>query len=149
MSVRHIYAKKGEYIVVHRNSEASGSPSNSGLLNILMLLLAVWLIIRFWKVILFLGLSIAACWIIYSFRRPIIAAIRSIAAKACPYIARMFHHAVRCLRAGGRVLVNLFAARRRSATGSKQLLLPNNQSAFANGSDKSLAAGYGEIIQRH
>ena len=76
MSVRHIHAKPGEYIAVHRNggyrsSRGGGSADGIGCL----FLVALFLLLSYWKEIIIIALSLGIValfgWLVWTFRRQI------------------------------------------------------------------------------
>ena len=74
MSVRHIYARPGEYIAVHRRhggGGGSGGGDGAGCLGLLGIIFAIWLVVTFWKIIVGAAMAGAAGWLIWNFRRPI------------------------------------------------------------------------------
>ena len=79
MSVRHIHAKQGEYIAVHRKhgngSSSGGRPrsggDNGGCLWLLATVIVIWVIANFWEILVTLAILCAAIWLIWTFRHPI------------------------------------------------------------------------------
>lgn len=77
MSVRHIYARDGEYIAVHRHhggyvaGYSSSSDDDDGWLILGGTLLGAVLIYLFWKIILMGIIVITMGWLIWKFRRPL------------------------------------------------------------------------------
>ena len=80
MSVRHVHARPGEYIAVHRNhrngSRSGGGHSgngsgNGGCLWLLATVIVIWVIANFWEILVTLAILCAAIWLIWTFRHPI------------------------------------------------------------------------------
>ena len=74
MSVRHIHAKPGEYIAVHRGHGGGGGSSSGGgegCLGLLAIIFVIWFIASFWKILVALAILCAVIWLIWIFRRPI------------------------------------------------------------------------------
>ena len=90
MSVRHINAKPGEYIAVHRHhgsyyrSGGGGGGTGGGgegCLSILAVLFVIWIIASFWEIILGLVILSVIIWVIWWFRHPIWGGVRLISTK--------------------------------------------------------------------
>ena len=76
MSVRHVHARPGEYIAVHRkHGNGSGHSGNGGgdegCLYIIAIIIVIWIIASFWKILVALAIFCAVIWLIWTFRRPI------------------------------------------------------------------------------
>ena len=76
MSIRHIHARRGEHIKVHRDYNCDGGNSNDwSLMQILGLLLVgsfiLWIIISIWQILLCLLLIAGSIWLVWTFRRPV------------------------------------------------------------------------------
>lgn len=75
MSVRHVYARDGEYIAVHRNhggyvgSSCSSSTDDDGWLIVVGILFCVWVIYLLRYIILAAAILIALGWLIWKFYR--------------------------------------------------------------------------------
>ena len=69
MSVRHIHARKGEYIAVHRGGGSSGS--SDGWLVVIGIIGAIVFVCYFWQIILACLLAAGAIWLIWKFRAPL------------------------------------------------------------------------------
>lgn len=77
MKVRHIHAKPGQYIAVHRNRGGSGHNGNDfGWLKLIIIGVGIWLVISFWQVIVALVITGVALWLLWIFRDPIWFGIR-------------------------------------------------------------------------
>ena len=77
--VRHVHAKKNEYIAVHRGgSGGGGSSSDMGCLSVLAVIFGIYavgyILINFWHILLTIG---AIALIIY-FRKPILSFLKMI-----------------------------------------------------------------------
>lgn len=90
MSIRHVHAKRGEYIAVHRNyCHRGGSGETEGCLSLIAFIVVMYLIFSFWKLIVWGAILIVTVWLIYTFREPIWSAIAALvkwivrAAAAC------------------------------------------------------------------
>ena len=70
MSVRHIHAKPGQYIAVHRH-RGSGGGTDAGCAQILGIGLLIVVIVSLWKIIVGLAVLAAAGWLIWTFRHAI------------------------------------------------------------------------------
>ena len=70
MSVRHIHAKPGEYIAVHRRHGSSGN-DNDGCAYALGIGLLVVAIAALWKIIVCLAALAAVAWLVWTFRHAI------------------------------------------------------------------------------
>lgn len=68
MSVRHIRARRGEHIVVHRNH---GSFDERGCLTVIAIGVAIWLIASFWQIIIACAAVAIVLWMIWIFRKPL------------------------------------------------------------------------------
>lgn len=71
MSVRHIHARPGEYIAVHRKQKRGISRSDS-----IIAIIAILVAVSFWKFIVTGALIAAILYLIYIFRLPLGNAIR-------------------------------------------------------------------------
>ena len=78
MSVRHIHARPGEYIAVHRghghggrSGRGSSGGSGTGCLYLLAIIFVIWFIASFWEILVSLAILCAVIWLIWIFRRPI------------------------------------------------------------------------------
>lgn len=72
MKVKHVNAKPGEHVVVHRqHGGGGGSGEEIGCFLLIALGGIIWLIISFWKIILGLVILSVLGWLIWLFRRPI------------------------------------------------------------------------------
>ena len=74
MSVRHVHAKPGEYIAVHRNHGGGGggtSGDGMGCLTLVAVGFAIWLIVSLWEIILACLIIALAIWLIWLFRAPL------------------------------------------------------------------------------
>ena len=73
MRVRHVHAKPGEYIAIHRNH--GGRSSSSGDVMFFLMLaatgLVIWLIVSLWEIILTCLLVVFALCLIWIFRTPL------------------------------------------------------------------------------
>lgn len=79
MSVRHIHARKGEYIAVHRGGGSSGS--SDGWLVVIGIIGAIVFVCYFWQIILACLLAAGAIWLIWKFHAPLWAGVCWIAGK--------------------------------------------------------------------
>ena len=78
MSVRHVHAKPGEYIAVHRNHGGGGggtSGDGMGCVTLVAVGFAIWLIVSLWKIILACLIVALALSLIWIFRTPLCKAI--------------------------------------------------------------------------
>lgn len=72
MKIKHVNAKPGEHVVVHRQHGGSGSSGEEiGCFLLIVLGGIVWLIVSFWKIILGLVIVGITVWLLWLFRRPI------------------------------------------------------------------------------
>ena len=74
MSVRHVHAKHGEYIAVHRNHGGGGGDTSGdgmGCLTLVAVGFAIWLIVSLWEIILACLIIALAIWLIWVFRAPL------------------------------------------------------------------------------
>ena len=78
MSVRHINAKPGEYIAVHRRrrraAAAAPQSTNEELFTFLITLgigIAIFLVIMFWKIVVMCIIATVAIFLIWIFRTPL------------------------------------------------------------------------------
>ena len=75
MSVRHVHAKPGEYIAVHRNHGGGGGGSSSsdggGCLAVIAVIFVVWFIASFWQIIVACAVTAIILWMIWIFRKPL------------------------------------------------------------------------------
>ena len=76
MSVRHIHAKPGEYIAVHRghggkSGGGSSGGGGEGCLGLIAIIFLIWFIASFWEILVALAILCAVIWLIWIFRRPI------------------------------------------------------------------------------
>ena len=78
MSVRHIHARQGEYIAVHRghghggrSGGGSSGGGGEGCLYLLAIIFVIWFIASFWEILVALAILCAVIWLIWTFRRPI------------------------------------------------------------------------------
>lgn len=72
MKIRHVHARKGEYIKVHRSSNKGGSSGDIGWAECLVVIaafcFAAWLIITLWKLLLCLLLIAGGICLAWKFR---------------------------------------------------------------------------------
>ena len=74
MSVRHIHAKPGQYIAVHRGHGGGGGSSSGGgegCFGLLAIIFVIWFIASFWEIIVAVAILCVVGWLIWTFRRPI------------------------------------------------------------------------------
>ncbi len=73
MSVRHVHARPGEYIAVHRGHGGGGGSSGGGegCFGLLAIIFVIWLIASFWEIIVAVAILCVVGWLIWTFRHPI------------------------------------------------------------------------------
>lgn len=74
MSVRHVHAKPGEYIAVHRNHGSGGGGTGGdgmGCLTLVAVGFVIWLIVSLWEIILACLIIAPVLWLIWIFRAPL------------------------------------------------------------------------------
>lgn len=73
MSVKHMYAKPGEYIAIHRSRRRKGNASSadSGYFYLFLLIAIIAIIVCFWEIIVACLIAAAALWLIWIFRAPL------------------------------------------------------------------------------
>ena len=79
MSVRHVHARPGEYIAVHRqhggrvrgNGGGGTSRDNMGCLILVAVGVVIWLIVSLWKIILACLIIALVLWLIWIFQAPL------------------------------------------------------------------------------
>lgn len=73
MSVRHVHARPGEYIAVHRGhgGEGGSSGGGEGCFGLLAIIFVIWLIASFWEIIVAVAILCVVGWLIWTFRHPI------------------------------------------------------------------------------
>lgn len=85
MSVRHVHARPGEYIAVHRQHGSrgggSGSGGGDGCLTLLAIIFVIWIVASLWEIFVTLAIICAAGWLTWTFRRPLWAFLCWICAK--------------------------------------------------------------------
>lgn len=130
MSVRHIHAKPGEYIAVHRHhggyyrgggGGGGTGGGGEGCLSILAVLFVIWIIASFWEIILGLFILSVTIWVIWCFRHPIWSGVCLISAKVR-----------NCICAGGKRLHSYYIRKKQART---------------NNAKKCQYADYGKIRQ--
>ena len=92
MSVRHIHARQGEYIAVHRGGGSSGS--SDGWLTLIGIVGGIVFVSLFWQIILACLLATGAIWLIWEFRAPLWTGV-------CRTAGKLREAAVRLWRAAG------------------------------------------------
>ena len=76
MSVRHIHARPGEYIAVHRghggrSGGGSSGDGGEGCLGLIAIIFVIWVIASYWEILVTLAILCAVIWLIWTFHRPI------------------------------------------------------------------------------
>ena len=70
MSVRHVHARPGEYIAVHRKhgngggSHSGNGGGDEGCLYIIAIIIVIWIIASIWKILVALAIFCAVIWLI-------------------------------------------------------------------------------------
>ncbi|MBQ8754533.1 MAG: hypothetical protein IJZ19_05835 [Lentisphaeria bacterium] len=128
MKVKHIHAKRGEYVAVHR-----GSNNGSGLdlLYIVIFMVAIWFIYKYWQVVAFFTVCAAVLWLIWTFRSFLFKII-------CWFVKRFWRLIVFCFIQSGQFLKRIFSGKISNTTPAL------NETSFAN---YKHSADYGKIVQ--
>ena len=139
MSVRHVHAKPGEYIAVHRHRGGrSSGVEGIGCLAVIAFGFTVWFIVSYWKIILTCVIASLALWLIWEFRSPLWKAVCWISKQLWSLISKSLDLVVKAVRAGYLKIKN---------RQKKKCIQAPASICSASEEYNSSSADYGKIIQ--